>query len=205
MKCDEFNEWLQNQLDERHAVVFSRQARKHLSKCHVCRDQLNAWKQIASILPVHHELDAIEAAVPDRPYPQWTTWVAVACAAVLCFVLLSPRIFQSETSVVGANLPNQASNTQSSGAMTQSHFQTNSDEHAGISRQDTIQPDAAQNHSVIDPSRWWQDVQKRDWINLTIDNTKPTVESMRNGVAPLGRSLVIAVALLTRIGGDQTS
>ena len=49
----------------------------------------------------------------------------------------------------------------------------------------------------LDPLVWWQSVQDRDWV----EETMPTVRSVRKGVAPLGRTLVRAVTILT-IGGE---
>ncbi|MGB7325956.1 MAG: hypothetical protein WBD31_13860 [Rubripirellula sp.] len=53
-----------------------------------------------------------------------------------------------------------------------------------------------------DPVAWWNDAKDRDWISQTM----PTVRSVREGVAPLGRSLIRAVTILTTGTGDgQTS
>ncbi len=208
MKCDEFTQWLQNQLDERKPVVFSKQTRQHLSECPVCRDQLHAWKQIASILPVHHELNTIEAVVRDRSYAPWPACLAIASAAVLVFVLLSPPWFPPATEVASSSQAKKTLDpefTPLSQPLNQSSAIIDLDGSGDVADNHFHRPVAKQTGSTIDPSSWWQNVQERDWINRTLDNTKPTVESMRNGVAPLGRSLVIAVTLLTRIGGDQTS
>ena len=53
----------------------------------------------------------------------------------------------------------------------------------------------------LDPVLWWQSVQDRDWVQETM----PTVRSVRQGVAPLGRTLVRAVTILTIGGEGQTS
>ncbi|TWU57485.1 hypothetical protein [Rubripirellula reticaptiva] len=53
-----------------------------------------------------------------------------------------------------------------------------------------------------DPVAWWNEARDRDWISQTM----PTVRSVREGVAPLGRSLIRAVTILTTGTGDgQTS
>ena len=51
----------------------------------------------------------------------------------------------------------------------------------------------------MDPQIWWRDVQDRDWIAQTM----PAVRSLREGVAPLGRSLLQAVTILTTGSGEQ--
>ena len=52
--------------------------------------------------------------------------------------------------------------------------------------------DSAQSADV-DPTVWWESVRDKDWIAQAM----PAVESVREGVAPLGRSLMCAVTLLT--------
>ncbi len=53
----------------------------------------------------------------------------------------------------------------------------------------------------LDPALWWQSVQNRDWVGQTM----PAFQSVRDGVAPIGRSLMRAVTILTTGGGEQTS
>ena len=59
----------------------------------------------------------------------------------------------------------------------------------------------ASSGSQLDPTIWWQSVQDRDWVGQTM----PTVKSVQEGVAPIGRSLMRAVTILTIGGRDQTS
>ena len=59
----------------------------------------------------------------------------------------------------------------------------------------------AQATGELDPVVWWQSVQDRDWV----EETMPTVRSVRQGVAPLGRTFVRAVTILTIGGEAQTS
>ncbi len=56
----------------------------------------------------------------------------------------------------------------------------------------------AQATGELDPVVWWRSVQDRNWV----EETMPTVRSVRQGVAPLGRTLVRAVTILT-IGGER--
>ena len=58
----------------------------------------------------------------------------------------------------------------------------------------------AQANADVDPALWWRSVQDRDWLGQTM----PTVNSVREGVAPIGRSLLRAVTILTG-GIEQTS
>ena len=52
-----------------------------------------------------------------------------------------------------------------------------------------------------DPTDWWRRVHGRDWFGETM----PVVRSVGEGVAPLGRSLLQAVTILTIGGGDRTT
>ncbi len=52
-----------------------------------------------------------------------------------------------------------------------------------------------------DPSGWWSQVRQRDWVGETM----PAVRSVREGVAPLGRSLLQAVTILTIPNGERTT
>ncbi len=55
--------------------------------------------------------------------------------------------------------------------------------------------------AAVDPALWWRNVQDQDWLGRTM----PAVQSVRDGVAPLGRSLLQAVAILTTSRGESTS
>lgn len=52
---------------------------------------------------------------------------------------------------------------------------------------------------TVDPALWWRDVQQRNWVSQTM----PAVRRVREGVAPLGRSLLQAVTILTVGGRDR--
>jgi hypothetical protein len=77
---------------------------------------------------------------------------------------------------------------------------------ARASTRDIFRADARQ-HGVS----WWKGIQgsewvDRDWIQQNwVNRTMPTVRSMQEGVAPLGRTLMRAVTILTLGGRDQTS
>ena len=64
-------------------------------------------------------------------------------------------------------------------------------------------PVAADVVSNIDATNFWQRVQERDWIQRTMPTVMPTVQSIQDGVAPIGRSFVDVVRILTT-GGRET-
>jgi hypothetical protein len=53
----------------------------------------------------------------------------------------------------------------------------------------------------LDALEWWASVRERDWMAETM----PVVRSVQRGVAPLGRSLLQAVTVLTVGDPGQTS
>jgi hypothetical protein len=53
----------------------------------------------------------------------------------------------------------------------------------------------------LDPNLWWDDLRQRDWVGQTM----PTVRTVRDGVAPLGRSIQRAATLLATAPREQTS
>ena len=53
----------------------------------------------------------------------------------------------------------------------------------------------------LDALEWWASVRERDWMAETM----PAVRSVQQGVAPLGRSLLQAVTVLTVGDPGQTS
>lgn len=55
--------------------------------------------------------------------------------------------------------------------------------------------------SAVDALKWWQTVSQGEWLAQTM----PTVRSVQEGVAPLGRSLMQLVTILTVGGSDSIS
>ena len=51
MKCEDFADWLQTTLDERNRLKLPPDLAQHVQECECCRGQLDAWHQIASLLP----------------------------------------------------------------------------------------------------------------------------------------------------------
>jgi hypothetical protein len=49
--------------------------------------------------------------------------------------------------------------------------------------------------------QWWQRVGGQEWV----DRTVPAMRSVRDGVAPLGRSFIQAVTILAGGGGARAS
>lgn len=200
MNCDDFNDWLHSRLDSRTILAISHDAKTHLEQCNLCRGQLDAWKQISSILPTDDFAKAIDPVSTTqishrRNRSRTATWALVGAAVFIgCTLTIAQTIRRANTVVVVDVSVNQDSKS--------SVFGETSADATPVARDNNIVVHSAElTTPTIDPSSWWQEVQGTDWIG----NSMPTMQSMRDGVAPLGRSLVQAVTLLTRFGGGQTS
>ena len=172
MNCHDFSQRLHDRLDARVSVDSDRALQKHAADCDSCRAELNAWKQIASIMPA--------ASVKRRPWRVGKRHLAMALGLAAA-MLIALTWLQDEPKIVAGLFP------QSSAALAISAT--------------TVQNDQHEKASDLNPVAWWQDVRNHDWIGQTM----PAVESVRDGVAPLGRSLMRAVSLLSVGGGNRTS
>ena len=176
MNCDEFDQRMQQLIDDRTALADDEQLTAHANGCPDCGQRMYWWGQIDSVVPT-----AVQS--PDRGFAgdrsigadvssarrknlfAWSMFAAVAAGLLVAFVLGSSR-HEAHRTPVAKQLPM-----------------------------------SVDQHIDVDPARWWRDVQDRDWISQTM----PAVQSVRDGVAPLGRSIKHAVAILTTGGGEQTS
>lgn len=157
MNCDEFDDRLQQALDDRASPRSDPDLSRHADRCAACRHQLQAWERIAAVIPVHPRVSRRRSRL-----------VATLAAGILIAVVV--RGFTS---------------TEPANGTGDLEIETPTDLAA----------------AQVDPSGWWRQVQDRDWVAQTM----PAVRSVREGVAPLGRSLLQAVTLLTTGSGDRTT
>ncbi|NND96064.1 MAG: hypothetical protein HKN47_01905 [Pirellulaceae bacterium] len=213
MNCNDFDDWLQQQLDERSGLQMSDEIGQHVDRCDHCRGHWNAWQQIAATLPVDDGFKAVEKVL-DRQVPAvrvsvWTSARdAVALVAALAAILMvSFFIRGSETATqsvaqvdhdhaIGAGVMTGA------GAVNHADGASQSGHADRLSSPSESDPRTAERKSPdMDPSLWWRRIQSRDWIAQTM----PAMQSVRDGVAPLGRSLVNAVTILAIGPRERTS
>lgn len=215
MNCDQFARQMHRDLDLRMSLEEDSELMQHARQCESCRAQMDGWRQIA---------EAIPCRVPRRrETTSATARVAyVAVAAGLAAALLSPLILArgkkqpieavaaeaSAAHVTGAGLSKiepqptelaaglRGNGTQPTGPEAGAHGSS-----TGTFSRFQAATVLAQATGEVDPTLWWRRVQDRDWVGQTM----PTVRSLREGVAPLGRSLMRAVTILTIGGRDQTS
>ena len=176
MNCDDFSEWLQVQLDQRSNVILPSEMAEHLNECESCRGQVEAWNRIASIMP--NDSATILAPAPVASWTTRQTIVAVASIAAVALVSF----------LVGFGNSDEADTPQ---AVAMASVQS---DRALVRLSDV-------NDANVNPVVLWKKLQSRDWISETM----PTVQSVRDGMAPLGRSFTTAVNILTMGNRERPS
>ena len=187
MNCDEFSQVMHQRLDHRESIDDDGDLSRHARRCESCRAQLEAWRQIASIMPRSAPVvSSTTTSLPSGRLPvaddgSTPRRVVLAAAGLAAAVLLIVVLVRDDS------IAPDDSQSVSSVAVDE-----------GIRPGEAV---LAQSTGQLDPALWWQDVQQRDWVGRTM----PTVKLVREGVAPIGRSLMRAVTILTIGGRDQTS
>jgi len=183
MNCNEFEQRMNQRLDNRTSLEGDDELCRHASDCEHCRAQLDAWKLVSSIMPANETTPPVEVSRSD--YSRGLLAVVGLAAAILWMVSTAP--YQADPIKPSvkkiAVIDNIARMKSEPAALAQTPSQL------------------AQNPGQIDPALWWRSVQNQDWVGQTM----PTVRSVQEGVAPIGRSLMRAVTILTIGGREQTS
>lgn len=173
--CQEFSDRLQRCADERRAPRDDAGLISHTRACPPCREDLDAWMRLEAVL--HDGTSPRFAAGPRRrrATPAWSVAAAV-------MVMVTAGIFYR----LG-----------DSGATDGNATAWNKVENPAI-EQIVVAPALADRLEIadLDPALWWHDVRNRDWVGQTM----PAIESVQQGVAPLGRTLMRAVTILTTGG-----
>lgn len=176
MTCEDFVQRMHERLDQRKALEADEQLVQHARNCTNCRSQLDMWAKIAPLMKA-------DLAVP-------VTIDGMGSNADLLGLRVIPPLLTAGLAaailiaVVGITTTKPYQQTTIVNAPTSSST-----------------PILAQATGELDPVVWWRSVQDRDWVGETM----PTVQSVKEGVAPLGRTLVRAVTILTIGGEGRTS
>ena len=191
MNCDDFTQWLQTGLDERRDLRMPRDVRRHYNECDSCRGQMEAWNQISAILPG-------ESPIPTQSnlHRQRIAAISGIVSAIAAVWIVSFFIGQQENPRTIAQVTPPTPAKLSSMDTMVSEGTTVSESTVGRSRGHRFEPlvvISVDDQDKVGPAAWWGRLQNRDWI----DRTMPAVQSVRDGVAPLGRSFVRAVTILT--------
>lgn len=207
MNCSDFEHRMQRAIDQRLELSSQSDLVRHAEQCPECACSMDTWSSIQRLYPrepfradsardVDSAPDRVDAGPDVVPIPSlaepsldpseqrsgaledWssrntTRWVSVvsAVAAMITIAAFSlPRLTDDSKPV--AEL---ASHDKPAFSPT-----PESDIHAA-------------DESAFSSTDWWQIVQHQEWMQQTM----PAVKSVREGVAPIGRSLMQAVAILT--------
>ncbi len=194
MDCQTFSQRLHHRLDRRESLGGDPDMQRHAEGCSACRDQLRTWLRIEEALPAQCEVDGPARMDPARkdmerphaaPSPlrrpglagRSSSWAAGLAAALLIGVLLRGDSDVPPPGDVRVVVDSAGGDPVAA---------------ESIDRRFT---------AGADPSPWIRDLTERKWI----DETMPAMRSVRDGVAPLGRSLLQAVTILSHGGGTKAS
>jgi len=194
MNCDQFRDSLNEMADQR--VNFSRhdQLTQHADQCSACRKQLQWLQRITDCF------ENVETANHEATTLSGSRGLAFAVAATMVLVASLAWLGFRQTSN-----PSMASNQMASN-------QVASDQ-AGIG---DVRPPPTGNRRVASRSARppagneaplpivdvaWSDIGPRHWLGRTM----PAVRGVQESVAPLGRSLLRAVMLLTSATAGETT
>ncbi|QEG02517.1 hypothetical protein Mal15_66380 [Stieleria maiorica] len=189
MRCDQFQDRLDLLLDRRADVRRDALLRDHAHKCPTCHDSLQIWCTIDEHISPAAEPDRDGASHP-RPLPFSNTAIwAVACAAVLIVCVGLAGLWRSSSPsndrlIASTNLGQPVD----LGHGIDPADDKPADENVA-STPDPLPPSAALSWQT---SQWWSAMSDEPWV----DHTLPAVNSVRIGVAPIGRSMKQAMAIL---------
>ena len=183
MNCDDFLIRMHECLDDRLPIDSDLQLQTHADRCPSCRRQWTAWSQISSVIspafvdePCLVDQNSAPQHHATSSFARVGLGLAIAAAVLLVFVGKQPPQVDS------VNEPQSLNSSSVTVVAPTIEFDLPGD-------------------MPSDAVAWWHDVQHRDWMAQTM----PAVRRVRDGVAPLGRSLLQAVSILTVGGGEKTS
>ncbi|MCS7471567.1 hypothetical protein NZK35_33375 [Stieleria sp. ICT_E10.1] len=203
MRCDQFHDRLDQLLDARQDVGQDALLCDHAEQCQTCRDSLQIWCTIDAIVSPEESLSPADAAPPmssRRSVPMATTgrWAtgawATAAVVLMCVAIAGrwlstdPATGNSESLAIASVIADGtfASQIPASPSAAKSAHEPSPGE--------PLQPPAQPRAVAISlpTSQWWSVVSDEPWVHHTL----PAVNSVRIGVAPIGRSMKQAIAIL---------
>ncbi|QDT02703.1 hypothetical protein K227x_10810 [Rubripirellula lacrimiformis] len=184
--CDAFEDSVQRCLDQRQSPLADERLVQHAQLCSRCHQRLQAWTQVQSYVTRSETgLDSVAGGTAlhapiGRTGGLSRRFGGLMTAAVVAGLTLTGwsyyRSHSADQSVADASM-------------------------LGDARLMSVADGSDIHLAGDDLLFWWQGVQQRDWIQQTM----PAVRSVREGVAPVGRSLRRAVTILATGSQGQTS
>ena len=175
MNCHEFEDRFHQLADDRLAPHQDALLQSHADECDDCAELLIGWEQIDSAL-LFSSVNEPEEAIRQQSDNSQRDQARRVTRTVQFLASIAAALFL----VVTIN-----------GSKT-----TNNNE---VKTTVVLQPEQA---TVVtdQANQWWNDIQPQTWLAQTM----PAVQSVRDGVAPIGRSVRQAVLILTS-SGNRTS
>lgn len=197
MNCDQFDDRLDQQLDRRRAVESDVDLQRHAARCPACHGKLKLWRQIETSLggsSAWPEADRSEAATGVSPTDRRATpvtrhmVVALAVAAsLLTTISLVPLALRIGNRARVATAPPPSAQPPKTADVGRQGFTLDDPAFAPRPPQESFDV-------VADWSgeRWWESVSEDAWLLETI----PAVNTVREGFAPIEKSVRRAIAIL---------
>jgi hypothetical protein len=179
MNCDDFLIRMHECIDARLPFESDIHLQEHVRQCPSCCNQWYAWVHISAVVSPMNVDEQKFAGREIAGRRSFAKKLSRSCVGLAVVAVIAAVIVPMHSNEIDSVLEPSLQHTSSVTGMTP-----------------TIEMDSA-----VDAAEWWQEVQSRDWIAQTM----PTVRRVRDGVAPFGRSIIQAVAILTVGSGARTS
>ena len=188
MNCEQFEDRLNEMLDQRESVENDSQLRRHANECFRCDQMIRLWSSIEQSVP-ESELNGIVTPTSKPPSRRAHAVGAAIAIAASALLIVGPRFIRPENfvaefdrdetaAIATTDLPPDSQSLNSVIAETNPSIMVEND------------PTKVTAWQLVDP--WWNFVEEESLVV----GTMPAIDSVRAGVEPLGRSMKRAIAIL---------
>ena len=183
MNCDQFQSRMDSLLDMRCDVSKDELLGRHAQTCSACAERLCVWGRISEVVlmeaePVNRSVRRFSPNASRSKNKVVYVGVVAVAAAVVLFVSIGRWRF-----------PNSAQPRVASAIDWDAHWDAPSDAGDG---QENLVSAAPQARLLWQSEGWWTTMPDEQWVHYTM----PGVDTVRQGVAPIGRSMKQAIAIL---------
>ena len=196
MNCQQVQAKFHQRLDERQSIQSDHQIIDHAKKCKICHERIALWLRIEESL-LSDKTDSNQTPILQVPVKEQSLTTQTEneegrgrrvrfasmslCLATVATIALA-LVFVNNNNVIDESSVRSDLAVQSRAV------------HLEREQQDS---------SLSDPTKnWFGDAHTQHGL---LAETMPTIRSLRDGVAPIGRNLLRAVTLLTTCSSEKTS
>jgi len=197
MNCDDFQLRLQNALDQRDSIAEDQTLLLHANQCPDCHAMMQTWSQIEAGLQ-RPATSNPEPEVISSSHRRSLSVIAATAACLLIGFFVAQRFpTAGDPHFVADTGPRENLKINGNAATTT---------RPPVTTPRTLAPSGVQqgSHAASDEmvaAAMWQSMQGQDLVGRTL----PTVQSINEAMAPLRRSLIQAVAVLTMVDARGAS